>query len=123
MATRVNGSDIDKITLDYVPCVSSRIIINRSPLLDSEQLRSVATVQFLETVHGHPRRTGDELQQSSPHLVRETKHNAPEPLHHYVVGMIIALIQGVHFPVFHVNVLNTAHQQLQFVLVEDLDQP
>ena len=49
------------------------------------------TVEFLESIHGHPWRSCDELEQSGPHLVREGKDNSPEPLDDYVVGMIVSL--------------------------------
>lgn len=38
-----------------------------------------------------------------------------------MIGVVVPFVQGVHFPIFNVDVLNTAHEQLQFVLVEYFD--
>ena len=39
-----------------------------------------------------------------------------------MVGVVVALVDGVLFPVFDVDVAQAAHEQLQLVLIEDLQQ-
>lgn len=36
-----------------------------------------------------------------------------------MIRIVVALVQGVLLPVFDIDVLNAAHQQFQFVFVED----
>lgn len=57
--------------LFYSPCMSPWIIVRCTPFLNSEQLRSIATVQLFKSIHGHPRRSRDKLQKPSSHLVTE----------------------------------------------------
>ncbi len=53
------------------------------------------------------------------HLVVEWEHEPPEPLNDDVIGMIIALVEGVPAPVADVDGANAAQEQLQLPLVED----
>lgn len=44
----------------------------------------------------------------------------PKPLDNNMVRMIVSLVDRVLLPILHVNVLDAAHKQLQFILVENL---
>ena len=55
--------------------MSSRKVIGCAPLFDGERLGSVTAVEFLEAVHGDPRRSGDELQDPRAHFGIEGKNH------------------------------------------------
>ena len=39
-----------------------------------------------------------------------------------MIGVVVALVDGVLFPVFDVDVAQAAHEQLQLVFVKDLQE-
>lgn len=102
--------------------MSPGIIFWRAPFFNGEKLWSVASIEFLEAIHRHARSARDKLQETRTHLVIEGQNDTPEPLHSNVICMVVALVQCVLLPILDVDVLDSAHKQFQFVLVEDLDQ-
>ena len=51
--------------------------------------RSGRTLQSLEPLERHPRRPGHELQEARAHLLRVLLDDAPEPLHHWRLGVAV----------------------------------
>lgn len=105
--------------------------VRRGPFLNSEFLWTVGAVQFPKTIHWHTRRARNELQQPCAHFIVERQDDLkretdtisarkvkplsypPEILDHRMVGTVAAFVHRIVLPIFHVDLLQTTHQQLK----------
>ncbi len=98
-----------------------RKIHNLSSLLDGEAPRSVAALEILEPVDGDARGTRGELEQARFLLTVPGPHRLPEELDH-LVGFGVAAVVGMLLPVVDIDLGDTADQELELSLVEDVDE-
>lgn len=90
-------------------------------LFNGKASRSVGTLQILETVDGDTRRSSGELEKTRFLLRIPAADDLPEVLDNIVLLLVAAVVR-VLLPVVHVDVGNTTNEQLQFTLIEDVDQ-
>ena len=96
-------------------------LLRLASLLNRKPSRPVAALQVLEAVDGDTRGTCGELQQTRLLLGVPAADALPEVLDNLVVLRVPAVV-GVLLPVLDVDVGDTADQQLELALVEDVDQ-
>lgn len=96
-------------------------LLRLASLLNRKPSRPVAALQILEAVDGDTRCTCGELQQTRLLLGVPAADALPEVLDDLVVLRVPAVV-GVLLPVLDVDVGDTADQQLELALVEDVDQ-
>ena len=90
-------------------------------LLNGEPPGPVTTLQILEPIDRDPTGSGRELQESRLLLGIPGSDALPEVLDHDV-GFRVATVISVFLPVIHVDVCYAADEELEFALVEDVDQ-
>ena len=90
-------------------------------LFNREPSRPITPLQILESIHRNPTRARGELQQPALLLGVPAADDLPEILDD-LVRLRVAAIIGMLLPVLNVDVCDTADQELEFALVEDVDQ-
>ena len=90
--------------------------------MDVEAREAVHAFELLEAVERHLARARDELQELRPLLLVEAADRAPEPLDLGRRGLVVVVF-GVVFPVVDVDVGEAGDEELEFLFVEDGDQP
>jgi hypothetical protein len=98
-----------------------RQLIRLPRLLNRKPARSITTLQILEAIHRNPARTRRKLQETGFLLGVPAADALPEVLYDFVVLRVAAVV-GVLLPVVDVDVGDAADEQLEFALVEDVDQ-
>lgn len=98
-----------------------RQLIRLTRLLNRKPSRSITSLQILESIHRNPRRARRKLQQARLLLRIPATNALPEVLDDFVVFSVAAVI-GMFLPVVDVDVGDTTDQELEFALVEDVDQ-
>ena len=94
---------------------------NLPSLLNRKPPRPVRALQVLETVDRDTTGARRELQESGLLLGVPGADDLPEVLDHLVL-LLVAAVVGVFLPVVDVDVRDTADQELEFALVEDVDE-
>jgi len=84
-------------------------------------MHKICTVEFAETVDGDTRGSCGELEQTRLVLRVERADKLPEPLDH-IVAILVVAVDCVLAPVVHVNIGNTADEQLKLALIKDRQQ-
>ena len=92
-----------------------------SSFLDGKSSGAVRALQILEAVDGNAAGAGGELQQARLLLGIPRADAFPEVLDDLIV-LGVAAVVGVLLPVVHVDICDTADQQLELALVEHIDQ-
>lgn len=95
--------------------------INVPTLLDRKPSRSITPLQILEPIDGNPTRPRRELQQPRLLLRVPRADHLPEVLDHLILFLVAAVV-GVFLPVLDVDVGDAADQELEFTLVEHVDE-
>lgn len=90
-------------------------------LLDGEPSGTIGSLQILKSVDRNTRGTSRELEKTRLLLGIPGADNLPEILDDLVLLLVAAVI-GVLLPVFDVDVGDTTDEQLEFALVEDVDE-
>jgi hypothetical protein len=96
-------------------------LIRLTRLLNRKPSWPIRSLKILEPIHRNPRRARRKLQQARLLLRVPGANTFPEVLDDFVVFRVAAVV-SVFLPVFHVNVGDTADQELEFALVEDVDE-
>lgn len=96
--------------------------VTTAPLLDGKLLWTIGAVELTEAVHRDARGAGDELQHTGTHLIVEAEQALPKVVDCLAARAVAALVDRVSLPIFDVNLLQAAHQQLHLVRVEDAQQ-
>jgi hypothetical protein len=94
---------------------------NLTRLFNRKPSRPIGALQILEAIHRDPARPRRKLQQSTLLLRVPRSNHLPEILDH-VVLLLVAAVVGVFLPVVHVDVGDTADEEFELALVEDIDQ-
>jgi hypothetical protein len=95
--------------------------IDLSRLLNRETSRPITTLQIFKSIDWDAGRSCRELQESALLLRVPRADHLPEVLDH-LVALLVAAIVGMLLPVFHVDVGDTADEELEFALVKDVDE-
>ena len=90
-------------------------------LLNRKPSRPITPLQILKPIHGNTTRPRGKLQKPTLLLRIPTPNALPEMLNHLVV-LGVASVIGVFLPVLHVDIGDTADEELEFALVEDVDE-
>jgi hypothetical protein len=98
-----------------------RQLIRLPRLLNRKPARSITPLQILKPIHRNPRRARRKLQETGLLLGVPATDALPEVLYDFVVLRVAAVV-GVLLPVVDVDVGDAADEQLEFALVEDVDQ-
>lgn len=90
-------------------------------LLNRKPSGPITPLQILKPIHGDPTRARGELQQPALLLGVPATDHLPEVLDD-LVRLRVAAVVGVLLPVLDVDVGDTADQELELALVEDIDE-
>ncbi len=95
--------------------------VDLARLFNREPSGSVATLEILEAVDGDSARAGGELEQAALLFSIPRSNDFPKVLNDFVL-LLVATVVGVFLPVLDVDIGDTTDQQLQFSLVENIDE-
>ena len=91
--------------------------------IDAEQPDvSIVPLKMREAARWHPTGAGDELEKAGFELLGVLVNDLPEPRGHLVIlflGLVLAQVLGVDLPVVHLDLWEPAHDELEFLEVED----